>query len=42
VLEIERADRSYALDSIDHPPFLRPYWQAMVEEAKKRADIKPE
>ncbi|MCX5772838.1 MAG: carbon-nitrogen hydrolase family protein [Candidatus Hydrogenedentes bacterium] len=42
VLEIDRADRSYALDSIDHPPFLRPYWQAMVEETKKRADITPE
>lgn len=42
VLEIERADRSYALDSIDHPPFLRSHWQAMVEETKRRADIKPE
>jgi predicted amidohydrolase len=42
VLEIERADRAYALDSIDHPPFLRPYWQAMIEETRKRADAKPE
>jgi predicted amidohydrolase len=42
VLDLERADRSYALDSIGHPAFLRPYWQAMVEETKRRADIKPE
>jgi len=42
VLELDRADQSYALDSMDNPPFLRPYWQAMVEETRKRADIKPE
>ena len=42
VLDLERADRSYVLDSIEHPPFLRPYWEAMIEETRKRADIKPE
>lgn len=42
VLEIPRADRAYALDSMEQPPFLRGYWQAMVEEVRKRADLKPE
>lgn len=42
VLDILRADRAYALDSMRQPPFLRGYWQAMVEETRKRADLKPE
>ena len=42
VLDLARADRSYVLDSLQDPPFLRKYWAAMVEEAKRRADAKPE
>lgn len=42
VLDLSRADRSYILDSMNHPPFLRKYWEAMVEEAKKRAGTVPE
>lgn len=42
VLDLERADRKYILDSLKNPPFLRQYWQAMIEEMKKRADLKPQ
>jgi predicted amidohydrolase len=42
VLDLSRADRSYVLDSMTHPPFLAPYWQRMIEEVKARKDIKPE
>ncbi len=42
VLDLERADRSYILDSLEHPPFLRKHWQAMVDEARARAGLKPE
>ncbi len=42
VLDLSRANRSYILDSMKDPPFLQPYWQAMVEEVKARADVKPE
>ncbi|MFN7948079.1 MAG: carbon-nitrogen hydrolase family protein [Blastocatellia bacterium] len=42
VLDLARADRSYVLDSLNHPPFLTAYWQQMIEETKKRADLKPE
>jgi predicted amidohydrolase len=42
VLDLSRADRSYALDSLKAPPFLRRYWEAMIEEAKQRAGLKPE
>ncbi len=42
VLELERADRCYALDSLKDPPFLRPYWESMLKEMKKRAGLKPE
>ena len=38
VLDIARADRSYALDSLKDPPFLRRHWEAMVKEVKARAD----
>jgi predicted amidohydrolase len=42
VLDMERADRSYILDSMEHPPFLRRYWAEMTEEVKRRAGVKPE
>lgn len=42
VLEIETADRSYVIDSMNNPPFLKDYWKKMVEEARKRAGLKPE
>ncbi len=34
VLDLERADRSYILDSLKDPPFLRSHWEKMVEEVK--------
>jgi omega-amidase len=37
VLDISRADRSYVIDSMNNPPFLRRHWQAMIEEMKERA-----
>jgi predicted amidohydrolase len=42
VLDLNRADRSYILDSMKNPPFLSTYWEKMVEEMKARADQKPE
>jgi predicted amidohydrolase len=42
VLDLERADRSYVLDSLEHPPFLRKHWLAMIEETRQRAGLKPE
>ena len=42
VLDIERADRSYVLDSLKDPPFLRPYWEAMIKDMQARANLKPE
>jgi predicted amidohydrolase len=42
VLDISRADRSYILDSLKNPPFLRKYWQEMIEEMKARVDLKNE
>ena len=42
VLDLGRADRSYILDSLEHPPFLSTYWREMVEEMKARADLKPQ
>lgn len=41
VLDLDRADRSYVQDSMAHPPFLARHWAAMVEEARKRADLPP-
>ncbi len=41
VLELGRADRSYVLDSLENPPFLKRYWRAMVNEARNRAHQKP-
>jgi predicted amidohydrolase len=42
VLDLERADRSHVLDSMEDPPFLREYWQRMVEETRRRANLQPE
>ncbi len=42
VLDLSRADRSYILDSMQHPPFLSKYWGDMIEEIRSRANIKPE
>ncbi len=42
VLDLSRADRSYVLDSIEDPPFLKPYWEAMVREVRNRAGERPE
>ncbi len=42
VLDIDRADRGYVLDSLNQPPWLRPHWEAMVKEVKARAATKPE
>jgi predicted amidohydrolase len=41
VLDLARADRSYVLDSLEHPPFLKRHWQAMIEELKARAGLDP-
>ena len=42
VLDLERADRKYALDSVKDPPFLRRYWEKMIREVRRRADLRPE
>jgi hypothetical protein len=42
VLDLDRADRGYALDSLEAPPFLRSRWAAMIADVKARAGIKPE
>src|SRR3984885_1418046 len=42
VLDLERADRAYVIDSMENPPFLRSYWRDMVEAVKARAHLKPE
>jgi len=42
VLDLSRADRSYLLDSMRHPPFLSLHWQRMIEETIARKDMKPE
>ncbi len=42
VLDLGRADRCYALASLQAPPFLRPHWQAMIKDVKARAGVKPE
>lgn len=38
VLDLSQADRSYALDSLENPPFLKKYWEQMIAETKKRAN----
>jgi len=42
VLDLERADRSYILDSQQNPPFLQHHWQAMLTDVKSRANLPPE
>jgi predicted amidohydrolase len=42
VLDLERADRSYILDSLQNPPFLRSYWQEMIAAVEARKDVTPE
>jgi predicted amidohydrolase len=42
VLDLERADRHYVLDSMENPPFLREHWGRMIEAAIARKDLKPE
>jgi predicted amidohydrolase len=41
VLDLDRADRSYILDSLEAPPFLRRYWKAMIKATRDRAHLKP-
>lgn len=42
VLDLARADRAYALDSLAAPPFLRPHWERMIADVKARKDLAPE
>jgi predicted amidohydrolase len=42
VLDLDRADRAYILDSMKDPPFLAKFWPKMIEELKQRVDLKPE
>lgn len=42
VLDLERADRHYILDSLKAPPFLSHYWQEMIKDMRQRLDQKPE
>ncbi|MBN2451146.1 MAG: carbon-nitrogen hydrolase family protein [Lentisphaeria bacterium] len=42
VLDLARADRTYVLDSMVHPPFLSAYWREMVEAVRARKDLPPE
>ena len=42
VLDLSRADRYYALDSMKNPPFLAGYWEEMIRQMKTRADLRPE
>jgi len=41
VLDLDRADRAYVLDSLRNPPFLAKHWRAMVREVRRRADDTP-
>jgi predicted amidohydrolase len=40
VLDLKRADRRYALDSLNDPPFLRPYWRRMLQAVRTRLNQK--
>ncbi|MBN2506233.1 MAG: carbon-nitrogen hydrolase family protein [Verrucomicrobia bacterium] len=42
VLDLERADRAYVLDSLKEPPMLQPYWDQMLQRVKDRANLTPE
>lgn len=41
VMDLSRADRSYVLNSLQNPPFLRKHWRKMLREVKARAPQKP-
>jgi predicted amidohydrolase len=41
VLDLERADRSYILDSMQYPPFLAEHWRRMVDAVRERKDLPP-
>lgn len=41
VLDLARADRRYALDSLREPPFLRGHWEEMIEKIRRHADDPP-
>ncbi|MEW6749676.1 MAG: carbon-nitrogen hydrolase family protein [Candidatus Latescibacterota bacterium] len=41
-LDLSRATRSYAVDSLEAPPFLRPHWERMLEAVRARAGVRPE
>lgn len=41
VLDLDRADRGYVLDSLKDPPFLAPYWREILRVVKARAGMKP-
>jgi len=42
VLDLEQADRRYALDSLSSPRFLKPHWQRMLKAVSARTGRKPE
>jgi len=41
VLDLERADRRYVLDSLERPEFLQPHFARMVDEVRARAGDPP-
>jgi predicted amidohydrolase len=41
VLDLARADRRYALDSLNDPPFLRSHWRRMLKVVRARTDQRP-
>jgi predicted amidohydrolase len=41
VLDLERADRGYALDSLNAPPFLKHYCEEMIRDVKAHANDPP-
>jgi predicted amidohydrolase len=41
VLNLDQADRRYALDSMNDPPFLRPHWQRMLKAVLARTGQRP-
>jgi predicted amidohydrolase len=41
VLDLDRADRGYALASLQEPPFLRRHWRAVIKDVKARAGRAP-
>lgn len=39
VLDLDRANRSYVLDTMNDPPFLRDHWRRLVDEVIARKDL---